>query len=337
MKRINFSISVLLLVSVFFLFISFVYEKFIFNDSSLSSAVNKASPSVVSISASTTNSRQIQDVGSGVIFSKDGYIVTNTHILNGSFQIFVELNDGSILDAFLIGSDIYSDIAVLKVVSTDELNPIETSESINLKVGDEVLAIGNPYGIGKTVTSGIISATGRDSGNPYLQLIQTDAAINPGNSGGALINKEGNLIGINSSIYSKTGSYSGIGFAIPSEKVTQVATELIKYGKIRTSWIGDFNVRPVRIKKQDSLLTGLQITSILNKNYPNIPLINNQHPLQDEGVIIGDVITSVNGLDATWRNLTNALKMTLPGGDINLTILSKGKFKEVTVQTIIIN
>ena len=198
MKRINFSISVLLLVLVFFLFISFVYEKFIFNDSSLSSAVNKASPSVVSISASTTNSRQIQDVGSGVIFSKDGYIVTNTHILNGSFQIFVELNDGSILDAFLIGSDIYSDIAVLKVVSTDELNPIETSESINLKVGDEVLAIGNPYGIGKTVTSGIISATGRDSGNPYLQLIQTDAAINPGNSGGALINKEGNLIGINS-------------------------------------------------------------------------------------------------------------------------------------------
>ena len=270
MKRINFSISVLLLVSVFFLFISFVYEKFIFNDSSLSSAVNKASPSVVSISASTTNSRQIQDVGSGVIFSKDGYIVTTTHILNGSFQIFVELNDGSILDAFLIGSDIYSDIAVLKVVSTDELNPIETSESINLKVGDEVLAIGNPYGIGKTVTSWIISATGRDSGNPYLQLIQTDAAINPGNSGGALINKEGNLIGINSSIYSKTGSYSGIGFAIPSEKVTQVATELIKYGKIRTSWIGDFNVRPVRIKKQDSLLTGLQITSILNKNYPNI-------------------------------------------------------------------
>ena len=93
------------------------------------------------------------------------------------------------------------------------------------------MAIGNPYGIGKTVTSGIISATGRDSGNPYLQLIQTDAAINPGNSGGALINKEGNLIGINSSIYSKTGSYSGIGFAIPSEKVTQVATELIKYGK----------------------------------------------------------------------------------------------------------
>ena len=337
MKRIKFSISVLLLVLVFFLFIIFVYEKLIFNEFSLSSAVEKASPSVVSISTSTKNSRQIQDVGSGVIFSKDGYIVTNTHILNGSFQVFVELNDGSILDAFLIGSDIYSDIAILKVVTTDELNPIETSESINLKVGDEVLAIGNPYGIGKTVTSGIISATGRDSGNPYLQLIQTDAAINPGNSGGALINKEGNLIGINSSIYSKTGSYSGIGFAIPSEKVTQVATELIKYGKIRTSWIGDFNVRQVRIKKQDSFLTGLQVTSILEKDYPNIPSINKKHPLQDEGVIIGDIITSINGLDATWRNLTNALKMTLPGGDINLTILSKGEFKEVSVKTIIIN
>ena len=200
----------------------------------LAYAAEKASSSVVNIFISNRGINRTKNaVGSGVIFSKEGHIVTNTHILANASSVFVEFNDGEITEAALIGADKYSDIAVLKISGFEGLNPIESAESSNIKVGDEVLAIGNPFGVGKTVTSGIISATGRDYGNPYLELLQTDAAINPGNSGGALLNEEGNLIGINSSIYSKTGTYSGIGFAIPSEKVIQVASELIKFGKVR--------------------------------------------------------------------------------------------------------
>ena len=140
------------------------------------------------------NNRIRNAVGSGVIFSKEGHIVTNTHILNNATSVFLEFNDGEIIEAILIGADQYSDIAVLKVNGSKDLNPIELAQSSKIKVGDEVLAIGNPFGVGKTVTSGIISATGRDYGNPYLELLQTDAAINPGNSGGALLNEEGNLI-----------------------------------------------------------------------------------------------------------------------------------------------
>ena len=205
----------------------------------LSYAAEKALSSVVNIFISNRGINRARNaVGSGVIFSKEGHIVTNTHILTNASSVFVEFNDGEIAEAILIGADKYSDIAVLKITGFEDLNPIDSAESSNIRVGDEVLAIGNPFGVGKTVTSGIISATGRDYGNPYLELLQTDAAINPGNSGGALLNEEGNLIGINSSIYSKTGTYSGIGFAIPSEKVIQVASELIKFGKVRNSWIG---------------------------------------------------------------------------------------------------
>ena len=214
----------------------------------LSYAAEKASSSVVNIFISNRGINRARNaVGSGVIFSKEGHIVTNTHILTNATSVFVEFNDGEIKEAVLIGADKYSDIAVLKINGFEGLNPIELAESSNIRIGDEVLAIGNPFGVGKTVTSGIISATGRDYGNPYLELLQTDAAINPGNSGGALLNEEGNLIGINSSIYSKTGTYSGIGFAIPSEKVIQVASELIKFGKVRNSWIGDFQVRQIRL------------------------------------------------------------------------------------------
>ena len=229
----------------------------------LSYAAEKALSSVVNIFISNRGINRARNaVGSGVIFSKEGHIVTNTHILTNASSVFVEFNDGEITEAILIGADKYSDIAVLKITGFEDLNPIDSAESSNIRVGDEVLAIGNPFGVGKTVTSGIISATGRDYGNPYLELLQTDAAINPGNSGGALLNEEGNLIGINSSIYSKTGTYSGIGFAIPSEKVIQVASELIKFGKVRNSWIGDFQVRQIRLNLSNNLVPALSIIKI---------------------------------------------------------------------------
>jgi S1-C subfamily serine protease len=269
-------------------------------------------------------------VGSGVIFSKEGHIVTNTHILTNASSVFVEFNDGEITEAILIGADKYSDIAVLKISGFEDLNPIDSAESSNIRVGDEVLAIGNPFGVGKTVTSGIISATGRDYGNPYLELLQTDAAINPGNSGGALLNEEGNLIGINSSIYSKTGTYSGIGFAIPSEKVIQVASELIKFGKVRNSWIGDFQVRQIRLNLSNNLVPALSITKIDDTS-------SIANPLELNGISEGEIILKINDLPATWTNLTTALKLTFPGDEILFEIYGKDKNKEVLVKTIASN
>ena len=152
-------------------------------------AISKASPSVINISSK-------KNIGSGIVISKDGYIVTNLHVIDGAKIIEVELDDGQVYSANLIGFDERSDLAVIKIQPRDDLQPIEPSNSSSVQIGDQVIAIGNAFGLGKTFTSGIISATGRDYGNPYLELIQTDAAINPGNSGGALINHKGNLIGL---------------------------------------------------------------------------------------------------------------------------------------------
>ena len=294
----------------------------------LSYAAEKALSSVVNIFISNRGINRARNaVGSGVIFSKEGHIVTNTHILTNASSVFVEFNDGEITEAILIGADKYSDIAVLKITGFEDLNPIDLAESSNIKVGDEVLAIGNPFGVGKTVTSGIISATGRDYGNPYLELLQTDAAINPGNSGGALLNEEGNLIGINSSIYSKTGTYSGIGFAIPSEKVIQVASELIKFGMVRNSWIGDFQVRQIRLNLSNNLVPALSIIKIDDTS-------GIANPLELKGISEGEIILKINDLPATWTNLTTALKLTFPGDEILFEIYGKDKNKEVLVKTI---
>ncbi len=297
----------------------------------LSYAAEKALSSVVNIFISNRGINRARNaVGSGVIFSKEGHIVTNTHILTNASSVFVEFNDGEITEAILIGADKYSDIAVLKITGFEDLNPIDSAESSNIRVGDEVLAIGNPFGVGKTVTSGIISATGRDYGNPYLELLQTDAAINPGNSGGALLNEEGNLIGINSSIYSKTGTYSGIGFAIPSEKVIQVASELIKFGKVRNSWIGDFQVRQIRLNLSNNLVPALSIIKIEDTS-------DIANPLELNGISEGEIILKINDLPATWTNLTTALKLTFPGDEILFEIYGKDKNKEVLVKTIASN
>ncbi len=297
----------------------------------LSYAAEKALSSVVNIFISNRGINRVRNaVGSGVIFSKEGHIVTNTHILTNASSVFVEFNDGEITEAILIGADKYSDIAVLKISGFEDLNPIDSAESSNIRVGDEVLAIGNPFGVGKTVTSGIISATGRDYGNPYLELLQTDAAINPGNSGGALLNEEGNLIGINSSIYSKTGTYSGIGFAIPSEKVIQVASELIKFGKVRNSWIGDFQVRQIRLNYGNNLVPALSIIKIDGTS-------GIANPLELNGISEGEIILKINDLPATWTNLTTALKLTFPGDEILFEIYGKDKNKEILVKTIASN
>ena len=278
----------------------------------LVSASEKSIGSVVTISS--VNNKLLKNnrsgIGSGVIFSYDGYIVTNLHILSGQ-NINVKLDNGKNYQASIIGIDENTDIAVLKISSNEELKPINFANSDSLKVGDRVLAIGNPYGIGISVSNGIISATGRDYGNPYLQLIQTDAAINPGNSGGALINENGNLIGINSKIFSKTGAYQGIGFAIPSNLVVQIATQLIKYGNVKTLWIGNFRVARTRINTNGKVINGLKIIEMENTG-----------PLHNKGVRANDIIIGINDENANWNNLISSLKFATLGENLKLDLIT---------------
>ena len=277
----------------------------------LVTASEKSISSVVTISSnSNLYSYKNSGIGSGVIFSKDGYIVTNLHILSGK-NISVKLNNGKIFPANIIGVDENTDIAVLKIAKDDNLVPINFANSENLRVGDKVLAIGNPYGIGISVSNGIISATGRDYGNPYLQLIQTDAPINPGNSGGALINENGNLIGINSKIFSRTGAYQGIGFAIPSNLVVQTATQLIRFGKVKTKWIGNFRVAKVRLQNNNKIINGLRIVEMEESG-----------PLHEQGIKTRDTIIKINGEEANWNNLRSALIFATLGENIKLEILA---------------
>ena len=304
------------------------------NDNKFVIASEKAIASVVTIYTSSnintprnlfqrnryTNS---ENIGSGVVISSEGHIVTNSHLMIPNGKIIIGHNNGEISEGILVGQDNDSDIAIIKTDVNFPMVQVEIGNSSEVRVGDKVLAIGNPYNIGLSVTSGIISATGRDYGNPYLELIQTDAAINPGNSGGALINEEGYLIGINTKIYSKTGSYEGLGFAIPSEKVFQIASELIKFGKGRNAWIGNFRVKPIRLNNNLMALDIIEIGS--------------DGPLIVAGINQGDIIIKINGKPSTWNNLTQSLKLAFPGDIIDLEILNDGVPTLLSIKTEPIN
>ena len=312
LSRINFLIILLIL--------PYLYTDM--SNSKNSTGISKAALSVVNIIATNSSSssgyrmREKQEiVGSGIIISDDGYIITNLHIIDRKKEINVELDDGQIRIASVVGYDQRSDLAVIKITSQEPLAPIKLANSKSIRVGDEVFAIGNAFGLGKTFTSGIVSATGRDYGNPYLELIQTDAAINPGNSGGALLNHRGNLIGMNTKIFSKTGSYAGIGFALPSNKMIEVASEIIKYGSVQQSWIGDFRVKYKRFVLNNKLVYGLEILESKQEG----PLF------KDGDIKPGAIIVSINTKAASWENLTDALRNSFPGDEIFLEILQENK------------
>jgi S1-C subfamily serine protease len=314
-------INYLIVISIT-IFLSWAF--FSKNENKFVTATNNSIASVVTVYTYGGNrSYTNNSIGSGVIFSEDGYIVTNTHIISGKKLIKVKLHTGEEFDANLIGADVNADIAVLKINSNTLLKSINVSNSDDLKIGDKVLAIGNPYGIGISVSSGIVSATGRDYGNPYLELIQTDAAINPGNSGGALINENGNLIGINTKILSRTGAYQGLGFAIPSNNIVQIASEIIQYGEIRSGWIGNFRVAPIRLRLNNNLINGLRIVEI-----------DSVGPLYEKGASVNDVIIRINNNEGSWKNLTSSLKFAGLGNNISFEIFSNNNtFKSIEIES----
>ncbi|WP_284189812.1 Do family serine endopeptidase [Zoogloea oryzae] len=228
-------------------------------------------------------------LGSGVIVSPEGYVLTNNHVVEAADEIEVALNDGRKLPARIVGRDPESDLAVLQVKADSKLNAITFGHPEQLHVGDVVLAIGNPFGVGQTVTMGIVSALGRThlGINTFEDFIQTDAAINPGNSGGALVDAAGNLIGINSAIYSRTGGSLGIGFAIPVSLARNVMEQIIQTGAVTRGWIG-VEVQAITPELADSFglpsSEGTLISGVMRSS-----------PADRSGVRPGDVLLSVDG------------------------------------------
>lgn len=260
-------------------------------------------------------------LGSGVIISPQGYILTNHHVIKAADEILVALKDGRTTIATVIGTDPDTDLAVLKI-KLGNLPAITLSKINEIEVGDIVLAIGNPFGVGQTVTSGIISATGRNmlGINTFENFIQTDAAINPGNSGGALINSYGELIGINTAIYSKSGGSQGIGFAIPLSLATNVLTQIIEFGHVKRGWLG------VAIQDMNSELAksfGLKrVYGII------INGIAKSGPADKAGLQPGNVITHINNTEVeNVRHLLNLVSEVNPGNSLSIKGISqKGEF-----------
>ena len=265
--------------------------------------------------------------GSGVIISKDGYIITNRHVINDAKEIEVVLNDKRTYSAKILGEDPNSDLALLKI-EENKLPFLKFDNSNNLRVGEWVLAVGNPYNLNSTVTAGIISAKSRkinilnDGG--IESFIQTDAAINSGNSGGALINTNGNLIGINTAIQSKTGSFSGYGFAIPSNMAEKIINDLKTYGEVRRAYIGihiiDINTQ-VQKELKLSGLEGVLVSKVLENSAAEIAGIKNL-----------DVILEINGMKVnSISELHEIIIQYNPGDVIECTIQRKEQIEKITL------
>ena len=310
---------------------------------SYSAAVEKAAPAVVNIFTQRIvhqrshplfsdpfferflnepgrSQRMKSSLGSGVIMNKEGYILTNEHVINGADEIVVALADGRESPAIVIGTDPEIDLAVLKTELPD-IPHINIAERRQLSTGDVVLAIGNPFGVGQTVTMGIVSATGRNQLglNTYEDYIQTDAAINPGNSGGALINAHGNLVGINAAIYSKSGGSQGIGFAIPAAISAQILADIARHGATIRGWMG------IEVQEATpSLLLKLGLPQELKGLI--VTGLAPDGPAEKSGLAIGDIITGLNGNENPGaKEAMNQIAALRPGDGIDIDFIRAGQ------------
>ncbi|WP_110685345.1 Do family serine endopeptidase [Salinicola aestuarinus] len=316
---------------------------------SYSQAVNHAAPAVVNVYSSREvdvsqhplmsdpffrqfygddmpqRQRMLSSLGSGVIVSESGYILTNNHVINDADQIQIALRDGREAIAQVIGTDPESDLAVLKI-DLDDLPVITLSDSENVAIGDVSLAIGNPFGVGQTVTMGIISATGRDhlGLNAYEDFIQTDAAINPGNSGGALVDASGALIGINTAIFSRSGGSQGIGFAIPANVARSILDDIVTHGRVIRGWLGvDAQQMTPDLATSFGLktLSGVIIANVINGG-----------PGDQAGLQPGDILISIGDKPIRDPRDTMAdIAEIAPGARLPITLIRGGKKQEVMV------
>jgi Do/DeqQ family serine protease len=267
-------------------------------------------------------------MGSGVIVRQDGYILTNQHVVDGAEQVTVEATDGRSFKAKVVGSDAPSDLAVLKIDGAN-LKTLALGDSDEVRVGDVVLAVGNPLGVGQTVTMGIVSAKGRSTGGTgdgsFEDFIQTDAPINRGNSGGALVNTEGELIGINSQILSPSGGNIGIGFSIPANMARNVMTQLIEHGEVRRGRLG---VTVQAITPELARVFELDQTS-----GALVSDVESGSPAESAGLKRGDVITALNGAPVRDSNvLRNEIAELQPGTEAKLTVVRDGKEQVLTAK-----
>ena len=262
-------------------------------------------------------------LGSGVIVSREGFLLTNSHVVEGVTEIQVTLNDGRMVPGRIVGSDPETDLAVVRIAAQG-LTPITFGQSDQLRVGDVVLAIGDPFSVGQTVTMGIVSAVGRDIGaaNPFGSFIQTDAAINPGNSGGALVDANGNLVGINTLIYSRSGGYQGIGFAIPAGLARRVMEQIIETGGVIRGWFG-VEVANITPELAESLgLSGTRGAIVGG--------IERGSPADRGGIRLGDVIVAVGERQvADLTSTLNAIADVPPGKTVPVKVIRRNQ--EVTL------
>jgi len=265
--------------------------------------------------------------GSGFIISKEGYILTNNHVVKDADVIMVTMNDGRKLSAKLIGSDPKSDVALIKVESEDDLPYLKLGDSDTIGVGDWVLAAGSPFGLSQTITAGIVSAKGRNIGiADYENFIQTDAAINPGNSGGPLLNIRGEVIGINTAIYTQSGGYMGVGFAIPINMAKQVKDQLIKYGRVKRSYLGIY-IQEVDKDIAESFgldkSEGILVSQVMEDS-----------AAEEAGIQSGDIILEMNGKKVgKLQEFRSNVAAIPPGTRVELRIFRNGKYKNITAVT----
>jgi S1-C subfamily serine protease len=316
------------------------------NNLSLSEIFEKTEPGVVRVNVQRTNSVDgVGGIGSGFVFDKKGHIITNAHVVSDATKVVITFLDGRSYNAEIIGADEYTDIAVIKVnADFSLLQPVSLGDSSTLKVGEEITAIGNPFGLSGSMTSGIISQVGRllPTENQYSipDVIQTDAAINPGNSGGPLLNMMGGVVGINTAIQSNTGSNTGVGFAIPSQTIAKIVPTLIEKGEYKHPWIGvsgrDIDPDLAKVLKVTDAIGFLIVAVVEDSPASKAGLIGSEKTIEVEGVnypIGGDIIVAVDGIEVRQIDdiLIHLQRAKSIGDEMVLEVLRDNRTTNITI------